>query len=255
MDRQTPETNGLPRYQRLAAILRDQIARGLYPIGSQLPTEQELCETHSVSRHTVRDALRLLREAGQITRKRGAGTLVTADIGKPAYVQPLGGIDDLMQYARDARLIVTLVEQRNPDAAEAKSLGLKRGENWVLIEGLRAGETNGPPVGLTRIWVRADICPSEAEIARCPGAITELIEARSGLATRRISQEISASLLLRSQANALGATVNSAALRTIRRYYDALDRLYVTSDTIHPADRFVYAMTVMRDTASGKPAL
>ncbi|MFN7236834.1 MAG: GntR family transcriptional regulator, partial [Brevundimonas sp.] len=63
-----------PRYRQLAETLRAAIARGDFPVGSQLPPELELAQTHGVSRHTARDAIRLLSEAGLIARRRGAGT-------------------------------------------------------------------------------------------------------------------------------------------------------------------------------------
>src|SRR5919108_5065637 len=46
-----------PLYRRIAAELRDAIARGELPPGSQLPTEQELGDRYQVSRNTVRLAL------------------------------------------------------------------------------------------------------------------------------------------------------------------------------------------------------
>src|SRR4029450_11396751 len=65
-----------PLYQRIAAELRDTIASGQLPPGSQLPTEQELGERYQVSRNTVRLALGLLANEGIITSTPGRGTFV-----------------------------------------------------------------------------------------------------------------------------------------------------------------------------------
>src|SRR4030081_1870042 len=51
-----------PLYLQVVRALKDEIVGGVHPVGSQLPTEEELCERFSVSRYTVREALRLLRE-------------------------------------------------------------------------------------------------------------------------------------------------------------------------------------------------
>ena len=51
-----------PLYLQVVRALKEDIVSGVYPIGSQLPTEEELCERFSVSRYTVREALRRLRE-------------------------------------------------------------------------------------------------------------------------------------------------------------------------------------------------
>ncbi len=45
------------RYLQVARTLRKEIVDGVYPVGSQLPTEHELCERFAVSRYTVREAL------------------------------------------------------------------------------------------------------------------------------------------------------------------------------------------------------
>jgi GntR family transcriptional regulator len=65
-----------PLYRRIAAELRDAIARGELPPGSQLPTEQELGDRYQVSRNTVRLALGLLANEGIISTTPGRGTFV-----------------------------------------------------------------------------------------------------------------------------------------------------------------------------------
>jgi GntR family transcriptional regulator len=49
---------------------------GELPPGTQLPTEPELMVTYDVSRHTVREALALLRADGLVAPRQGAGTYV-----------------------------------------------------------------------------------------------------------------------------------------------------------------------------------
>ena len=67
-----------PRYHVLADGLRKEILSGRYPVGAQLPTELEICRTEGVSRHTARDALRILIDEGLVERRQGAGTKVIA---------------------------------------------------------------------------------------------------------------------------------------------------------------------------------
>lgn len=56
--------------------LRNAILSGQYLPGSQLPTEQELCEIMDVSRSTIREALRALEAEGLIDVRRGSGAFV-----------------------------------------------------------------------------------------------------------------------------------------------------------------------------------
>jgi DNA-binding GntR family transcriptional regulator len=65
-----------PLYMQVVRALKDEIVSGIYPVGSQLPTEEELCDRFSVSRYTVREALRRLREDSLVSSRQGAGTTV-----------------------------------------------------------------------------------------------------------------------------------------------------------------------------------
>src|SRR5262249_59709164 len=67
-----------PLYLQVVRALKDEIVSGVYPIGSQLPTEEELCERFSVSRYTVREALRRLRAGSPVSSRPGAGPPVGA---------------------------------------------------------------------------------------------------------------------------------------------------------------------------------
>jgi len=64
------------KYKEIAAQLRQQILDGSYPPGSLLPTEQQLCALHQVSRQTIRTALQSLADEGMILRRQGSGSRV-----------------------------------------------------------------------------------------------------------------------------------------------------------------------------------
>lgn len=64
------------KYKEIAAQLRRQITSGVYPAGSLLPTEQQLCTAHNASRQTIRAALQALVDEGLIQRRQGSGSRV-----------------------------------------------------------------------------------------------------------------------------------------------------------------------------------
>lgn len=66
------------KYQKIASSIRTKINEGIYPCGTLLPTEQELCDTYSVSRQTVRQALHVLVNENLIERHQGRGSKVLA---------------------------------------------------------------------------------------------------------------------------------------------------------------------------------
>src|SRR4051794_28316395 len=61
----------------VTAELVERIVRGVHPSGTSLPPEPILCETFSVSRTVVREAVKILQEKGLVQVRQGAGTMVT----------------------------------------------------------------------------------------------------------------------------------------------------------------------------------
>ena len=66
----------------LADVVRDGLRRavitGTWPPGDRLPNEDALGGQYSVSRATIREAVRGLVEEGYLSRRQGSGTYVTA---------------------------------------------------------------------------------------------------------------------------------------------------------------------------------
>jgi GntR family transcriptional regulator len=67
-----------PRFQRLAAELRERIALGDFARTGALDSEAELARRYDVSRVTVRRALEQLRDEGLISSRRGSGWYVVS---------------------------------------------------------------------------------------------------------------------------------------------------------------------------------
>lgn len=61
----------------VTAELVERIVRGVHPAGTPLPPEPALCETFSVSRTVVREAVKILQEKGLVQVRQGTGTIVT----------------------------------------------------------------------------------------------------------------------------------------------------------------------------------
>ena len=70
---------GRKLYEQLVEQIKSMIAQGVYQKGSLLPSEKELMESTGVSRITVREALRILSQAGVIETRRGKGSYVLVD--------------------------------------------------------------------------------------------------------------------------------------------------------------------------------
>ena len=234
----------MPLYLDIAAALQRDIASGRTGVGAQLPTEHAICATFSVSRHTARAALKVLEDQGLIERRPGLGTRVIAT-APPRFTQPLDGVDALLQYAREARLQIVSVDVESLSAADARAFDAPKDGEWLRLDGVRRAQ--GAPVAATTIRIAREVGAKPSDMADTSLPITELIERRFGLAAARVTQRISAGLLSDEDAAALDAAPGAPTLVTVRRYFDAADRLFVISDSRHPADRFAYEMTYTRN--------
>lgn len=76
----------MPKYQRIAAALRDELERAAHAPGGRLPSERSLAERYQVNRQTIRAALQHLREEGLVvTGRRGTRAVAAAE---PAATAP-----------------------------------------------------------------------------------------------------------------------------------------------------------------------
>ncbi|ODV03077.1 MAG: hypothetical protein ABT15_23910 [Pseudonocardia sp. SCN 73-27] len=91
-------SNGIPRYQQIAADLIGTIQSGQLRVGDELPSEHELCEAYGVSRPTVREAFRRVQLQGLISRQQGAVSRVISTELR-GYTVSLGSEEETREYA------------------------------------------------------------------------------------------------------------------------------------------------------------
>lgn len=243
---QAPERAGPPRYQQVADSLITAIGTGQYPVGSLLPTEMELCAQYGISRATVREALRRLRDAGLISRRRRIGTEVVAQTPPVSYRQPTNSISDLLQYADDTRLEILTRKRITCDASLASLLECREGNPWLRISSLRTVPGDARPICMTTAYVDATLPDIDQQLDSVTGAISAMLEREYDIHIARIDQSIQAIRLGKRQAKLLHAPVGSPALRATRRYYRDDGTLIELSSAVHPADRFTYVTSLVR---------
>lgn len=120
-------------------FLVDDIKSGQYPAGSKLPSEDQLAREFSVSRVTLREALRVLEDDGVIVRRHGSGTFVLDKRAVP--VQPLSSIVSISTIFKRAGLedrFIKVGVKKIPAAQRiAEKLGIPTGEEIWEVERVR----------------------------------------------------------------------------------------------------------------------
>ncbi|MEF3049000.1 phosphonate metabolism transcriptional regulator PhnF [Pseudotabrizicola sp. L79] len=130
-------------WQTIHTALAAEIAAGHYRTGDKLPTEAKLATRFGVNRHTVRQALAALAEAGTVHSRRGAGVFVTTHptdypLGRRVRFQ-----QNLAASGRSASRRITLIDTRVADEDEAKALHLLPGDLVHVVEGVSLAD-NAP---------------------------------------------------------------------------------------------------------------
>jgi DNA-binding LacI/PurR family transcriptional regulator len=94
-----------PLYAQVADKLKQRIGSGEWRDGDPIPSEKALCAEYDVARGTMRQALRLLEDAGVLRREQGRGTFVSLSL-QETVTQHLAFI---VPYVRDSSVSTILI--------------------------------------------------------------------------------------------------------------------------------------------------
>jgi GntR family transcriptional regulator len=233
-----------PRYRELADELREEILRGQYQ-GENFPTESDLCKRYSVSRFTVREALRSLQTEGLISRRRGSGTMIQPAAARGgALHQPLSNVAEILQYARNTKASFERLGDGPLPRNIAEQLGLIAGGRWTRFRGIRTAADSTEPLALTEAYMHESLHNIADKIDPLEDTIFKQIEQLAKLNFVKVTQDIQAISATSEVAKALGIGKRVPCLRILRCYHDATDRILEISASHHPGDRFAYSMHI-----------
>lgn len=238
--------SGDHRYLQVARTLRKEIVDGVYPVGSHLPTEHALCERFSVSRYTVREALRRLREDNLVSSRPRAGTLVVPRPTADSYVQDVMSINDLLAFATGARFVIESSAMVIIDDVLARRTGLAIGQDWLSVCGYRQTDGADSPLCWTEYYINRAFAGVGRLLQRHEGPIFPLIEDMFGQSIAEVHQEIAAVLIPAELAAGLKAPQGAPALEVRRTYTSSGGEIAQVTINTHPASRFRHSMTMRR---------
>ena len=236
-----------PRYAELGDLLQAAIEKGEYAVGTLLPTELELCERFSVSRHTARAALAQLISAGLVQRRPGAGTRVIAQNSAMRYEHEIDTVDLLMQYGNSTRLQVLEAERKLADHAMAQRLDIHEGKEYLRLHCLRLEEQTREPIAVTEMLIPVRTGVPTEKLLEVAGAARALAKFLDPTKLSRVEQVFDAASFEAADAKLLDIKKSEPAMRVQRRYRDANGRLLLIATSLHPPGRFAYSMVLSRN--------
>ena len=235
-----------PLYLHVTRKLREEIVGGALPAGSQLPAEEQLCERFSVSRHTIREALRRLREDRLVASRKGSGTVVLARPPSGSQILHATSIDDLLAFSEGREFLIDTMQLEQIDPALALEIEIDPTAEWLTIRGVGKTEGFEQPDCCADYYIHRDFAAVTRLLHHHRGPIFPLIEEMFGELISEVHQKIFASVLSLAQAKALHVEFGTAAIIVRRVYRTATGRIAQITIGTHPSESFVHSMTLRR---------
>ena len=200
------------------------------------PGELALVEEYGVSRHTVRQAVKVLREEGLVVGTRGRPSRTAEPV---EIVQRLGALYSLHESVRamgiEQRSVVRALDVRR-DGVVATRLGLEESTPLVHLERLRLA--GGDPLALDRLWLPHELAAPLLEADFSSGALYERYAELCGVVLTGGEETIQPILPTPAEHRLLGGSPSTAAY-SIRRLGTAKGRRVEWRHTLVRGDRFV----------------
>jgi GntR family transcriptional regulator len=125
----------------------------------------------------------------------------------------------------------------------AKSVGGKAGEEWFCITGVRWTEPGGRSIAMIESYIPPRFEDQIDTLEQHRGAFFNLLEKHCGEPIEQVVQEIRSLAMPLRISRQLGLRPDALALQLLRRYITK-DGVIIASFNWHPADEFVYKMTI-----------
>jgi GntR family transcriptional regulator len=222
-----------PLWAQLLADLRARLDS--HEFDEAFPGELALVAEYGVSRHTVREALRRLREEGLVVAGRGRAPRLAAPM---EIEQQLGSIYSLFSAVestgREQRSVVRTLDVR-ADGVVAARLGLEESTPLVHLERLRLAE--GEPLAVDRVWLPEEIAAPLLEVDFTHTGVYDELERLCGIRVAGGRENIRAVVPSEEECRLLGVDGQVAAL-AIERLGSSGGRSVEWRHTLVRGDRF-----------------
>lgn len=177
----------VPMYRQIADAIRKKVKEGDLLVGDALPTEAQLCEEFSVSRVTVRQAIKLLVEQEVLESIQGSGTYVRDVKVNYDIYQMTGFYEKVSDRGVATHSDVLAFEIIKPSPAIASVLQLDGDQRVYYVKRVRFIDDS--PVNLEETWLPLALFPDLNYKVMCNSKY-QYIENEKKMVIDRSEQEI-----------------------------------------------------------------
>jgi GntR family transcriptional regulator len=237
---------GVPLYHQIQHLLRHRIHSGLYPPGTQIPSEHDLSRELAVSRVTLREALRELVRENLLVKVQGKGTFVASN--PPKRLTPVrytGFLEELQERVRKLKVTEVEVSQApaTPDLKAALQLDPATTE-LTLIKRLR--HIDDEPFSYTQNYLPTEIGARIRVKDLYSLPLLKILQEDLKIPILRARETIEAAPADPDTARRLDIPVLYPVLHMTRLMYTTGDRPFELVDIYYRADKYHYSVNMMR---------
>lgn len=237
-----------PLWQRISADLAARVAEGEY--GDGFPGEYELAESYGVSRGTIRNALRPLRETGSVTAQRGRKPRVVMG-GHGSAFGPVSSLFASVQASGMTQRSIVLARRVVTDPATAALLSLPPTEKLLFLSRLRLADEE--PLAVDNVWLPARRVAPLLEVDFADTALYKELRERCGITLDGGQEELRADTATAADAERLGCAVGAPLFRIQRIGYHQGTAIELRCSHIL-GDRYAVTATFGDGVPAARPA-
>jgi GntR family transcriptional regulator len=225
-----------PLHAQITEALRLQIKQNELKAGENFPSERELAERYAVSRMTVRQALRHLRQENLIYHERGVGTFVT-DRKLDVHTRNLSGFSEEMAslgLVPSSRVVQLKREQ--PGEQIVKDLDLDDGEDIFHLERLRLADDE--PMAFESTFLPSSLCPELDKIDLTKNSLYQVLADDYNVRMHHAAESLEAAAANAFTAKQLGIKKGAPVLVVHRVVFTESNQPIESAHTTYRADRY-----------------
>jgi len=230
-------------YMQLYKIIKKKIETNEWPVGSQIPTEEDLCKMFGVSRATVRNAILELVRQGYLKRQQGKGTFIHRNF----ISEGLTMLTSLRELMLEEGLTVTANVLAKTVMMPVDDLDIKlditQDKHIIYIKRLWIVENR--PVLIQEAYIPHHICPLLLEEDIEDRSLFELFEKNYGIKITKVKNSIGITYLKPDESRLLELSEGAAALLLTQQFYSGETQIMYTR-SINGSDRFNFLVDLER---------
>jgi len=237
----------IPLHLQISTEIRQKILDGFYPLGTRLPTEEELCITYKASRPTLRQALTTLSQEGLIMRRPRTGSTVLATQAQTVLSHSVRTVNELLDYPGSMVREILDMSYIKADQAIADEIHCPVNMEWFRIVSLRYQNQSTIPLCLTTYYILPKYAGVVKHKKHLSIPISEQIVEMFDEVIQRAKVEVYSQQVPKEYIKQLRVKEHTSALVVMRSYVGMDQEVFQITTSHHPDERYRYSFELIRE--------